>query len=95
MYRFNSGCTYSLIASSVALSSQQIARNPGYARLPASQSIFFGERGSESFAGYHLVDSGRHLQRAGMGVTAALGETRSAECVQQSEADCLEYERDR
>jgi hypothetical protein len=56
VYRFNSGRTYSLIASSVAVSSQQLARNPGYARLPASQSIFFGERGSESFASYHLVD---------------------------------------
>jgi hypothetical protein len=56
LYRFNSGRTYSLVASGVALSPQQIARNPGYARLPASQSIFFGARGSESFASYHLVD---------------------------------------
>jgi hypothetical protein len=56
LYRFNSGRTYSLVASGVALSAQQIARNPGYARLPTSQSIFFGSRGSESFAGYHLVD---------------------------------------
>jgi hypothetical protein len=56
LYRYNSGRTYSLVASGVALSPQQIARNPGYARLPASQSIFFGARGSESFAGYHLVD---------------------------------------
>ena len=40
----------------VPLSAQQIARNPGYARLPASQSIFFGARGSESFEGFHLVD---------------------------------------
>ena len=31
-------------------------RNPGYARPPTSQTIFFGERGSQSFAGYHLVD---------------------------------------
>jgi hypothetical protein len=56
LYRFNSGRTYSLIASGVALSAEQIARNPGYARLPASQSIFFGARGSESFEGFHLVD---------------------------------------
>jgi hypothetical protein len=56
LYRFNSGRTYSLVASGVPLSAAQIARNPGYARLPASQSIFFGPRGSESFAGYHLVD---------------------------------------
>jgi len=56
LYRYNSGRTYSLVASGVPLSSQQIARNPGYARLPTSQSIFFGARGSQSFEGYHLVD---------------------------------------
>ncbi len=56
LYRYNSGRTYSLVASGVALSVQQIARNPGYARLPTSQSLFFGERGSQSFEGYHLVD---------------------------------------
>jgi outer membrane receptor protein involved in Fe transport len=56
LYRFNSGRTYSLAATGVPLSAQQLARNPGYARLPASQSIFFGARGSESFKGYHLVD---------------------------------------
>ncbi|MEP6915901.1 MAG: TonB-dependent receptor [Acidobacteriota bacterium] len=57
LYRFNSGRTYSLVAGGVALSPQQIARNPGYARLPTSQSIFFGERGSQSFESYHLVDA--------------------------------------
>ena len=56
LYRFNSGRTYSLVAGGVPLSSQQIARNPGYARQPTSQSIFFGERGSQSFASYRLVD---------------------------------------
>ena len=56
LYRFNSGRTYSLVAAGVPLSAQQIARNPGYARPPTSQSIFFGERGSQSFASYHLVD---------------------------------------
>jgi hypothetical protein len=56
LYRYNSGRTYSLVAAGVPLSTQQIARNPGYARLPTSQSIFFGERGSQSFEGYHLVD---------------------------------------
>ena len=44
------------MAHGVALSAQQIARNPGYARLPTSQAIFFGARGSQSFEGYHLVD---------------------------------------
>jgi len=56
LYRYNSGRTYSLVAAGVPLSPQQIARNPGYARLPTSQSVFFGARGSQSFEGYHLVD---------------------------------------
>jgi hypothetical protein len=55
LYRFNSGRTYSLVAS-VPLSAQQIALNPGYARIPTSQTIYFGERGSQSYEGYHLVD---------------------------------------
>jgi len=33
----------------------QAARNPGYAGTPAQQ-IFFGERGSQSFEGFALVD---------------------------------------
>ena len=56
LYRYNSGRTYSLVASGVPLSAQQIARNPGYARVPTSQSLFFGDRGAESFEGFHLVD---------------------------------------
>jgi hypothetical protein len=63
MWRYNSALTYSLVANSVPLSAVQRARNPGYARLPGSgangsQSLFFGERGSEEFAGYGLVDLG-------------------------------------
>lgn len=56
LYRFNSGRTYSLVAAGVPFSAIQLARNPGYARLPGSQAVFFGERGSESFEGFHLVD---------------------------------------
>ncbi len=63
MWRYNSALTYSLAANSVPLSAIQRARNPGYARLPGSgtngsQTLFFGERGSEEFAGYGLVDLG-------------------------------------
>ncbi len=58
LYRYNSSRTYSLVASGVALSAQQVSRNPGYARLPTSQSIFFGARGSERFEDIHLVDLG-------------------------------------
>jgi len=61
MWRYNSALTYSLAANSVPLSAVQRARNPGYARLPGSgtngsQTLFFGERGSQEFAGYGLVD---------------------------------------
>lgn len=61
MWRYNSALTYSLVANSVPLSAVQRSRNPGYARLPGagangSQALFFAERGSETFAGYGLVD---------------------------------------
>ena len=63
MWRYNSALTYSLAANSVPLSAVQRSRNPGYARLPGSgtngsQTLFFSERGSETFAGYGLVDLG-------------------------------------
>ena len=63
MWRYNSALTYSLVANGVPLSAVQRSRNPGYARLPGSgtngsQSLFFGERGSQEFAGYGLVDLG-------------------------------------
>ena len=38
-----------------ALSTVQAARNPGYAGTP-TQQMFFGERGSQSFEGFALVD---------------------------------------
>lgn len=56
LYRFSSGRTYSLVAGAVALTPQQVALDPGYARLPASQPIFFGARGSQSFEGAQLFD---------------------------------------
>jgi hypothetical protein len=38
------------------VSAQQRANNPGYARVPTTQTVFFGPRGGEEFAGYGLVD---------------------------------------
>ncbi|HET7697911.1 MAG TPA: TonB-dependent receptor [Vicinamibacterales bacterium] len=55
MYRYNSARTFSYTAT-VPLSAQQIANDPGYARRPASQTLFFGERGAGSFSGFALVD---------------------------------------
>jgi hypothetical protein len=55
IYRYNSAKTYSLVLNGQPLSTVQAARNPGYAGTP-TQQIFFGERGSQSFKGYALVD---------------------------------------
>jgi len=58
IWRYNSAQSYSLFASAVPLSAVQLARNPGYARLPGGgvQTLYFGERGTEAFEGYGLVD---------------------------------------
>jgi hypothetical protein len=55
IYRYNSAKTYSLVLNGQPLSSVQAARNPGYAGTP-TQQVFFGDRGSQSFKGYALVD---------------------------------------
>jgi hypothetical protein len=55
LYRYNSGRRYSL-AAGAPVSAQQIARDPGYARRPTSQTVFFGARGSQQFEGFHLTD---------------------------------------
>ena len=57
LWRFDSGLTYSLVASTVPLSSQQRSRNPGYKNPPTHQSLFFGERGSQDFESVHLFDA--------------------------------------
>ena len=56
--RIDSGTTYSLFANGVPLSDVQLARDPGYAQLPGGgeQTLFFGERGSETFPGFALMD---------------------------------------
>ncbi len=55
IYRYNSARTYSLVLNGQPLSAVQTGRNPGYAGTP-TQQIFFGERGSQSFEGFALVD---------------------------------------
>jgi hypothetical protein len=55
MFRYNSAKTFSYVAP-VAMSAAQLANNPGYARTPTSQTLYFGARGAGSFAGYGLVD---------------------------------------
>ena len=57
IWRINSALTYSLGATAVGPSATQLAANPGYARAAAATAtLFFDERGSESFKGYGLLD---------------------------------------
>src|SRR5690606_9823463 len=55
LWRFNSARTYSLTAT-VPTSAIQRQRDPGYANPPQSQTLYFGERGSEFFESAHLFD---------------------------------------
>jgi hypothetical protein len=52
----NSGLTYSLRAGGVPLSEIQRTRLSSYVTRPASQTIYFAPRGSESFKGYAVFD---------------------------------------
>ena len=56
--RFESARSYDLIAANQPLTSIQAARlfAAGYPDRPPTQTIYFGERGSQSFKGYGLVD---------------------------------------
>jgi hypothetical protein len=55
VWRVNSGRSYSLAATGVPLSAVQAANNPGYSGVP-TQTLFFGERGSQFFKGFGLFD---------------------------------------
>jgi hypothetical protein len=55
LWRYNSAATFSLLAT-VPTSAIQLARNPGYARPPQSQPLFFADRGSEFYESTSLFD---------------------------------------
>ena len=59
LWRVDSGGVYSLAATSQALSATQrtILRNAGYPDAPGSSTVYFGERGSEEYPGYGLLDA--------------------------------------
>ena len=58
IWRYNSGQTYSLASSGVGLTARQqsILDELGYASGPTSQTLYYGERGTENFKGYGLLD---------------------------------------
>ncbi len=53
---YNSPITYSLAATNVPLTDTQAARNPGYAQVPATQTLYFGKRGSQQFKSWTTLD---------------------------------------
>jgi hypothetical protein len=59
LVRADSGLTYSLAAASVPLSGIQtnLLDAAGYPDAPSSQTVFFGDRGSQSFPGVALFDT--------------------------------------
>ena len=58
IWRYNSGHVYSLASSGVSLTDQQqaILDELGYASGPRTQTLYYGDRGSENFNGYGLLD---------------------------------------
>ncbi|OLC41147.1 MAG: hypothetical protein AUH43_25070 [Acidobacteria bacterium 13_1_40CM_65_14] len=60
VWRVNSPQVYSLLATNVPISTVELARNPGYPandiNAASSHDVFFGERGSQDFAGYGVLD---------------------------------------
>jgi hypothetical protein len=66
MWKYNSALTYSLFAANFPLTAPQRAAAiaAGYANAPngGGANLFFGERGSQSFEGYALVDIGANYQ---------------------------------
>jgi hypothetical protein len=58
LWRVDSGLAYSLAVRNVAPTATQraIAEAAGYVDSPGTAHVFYGERGSETFAGYGLLD---------------------------------------
>ena len=58
IWRYNSGQVHSLAAGGVELTARQeaILDELGYASGPTSQGLYYGERGTENFKGYGLLD---------------------------------------
>jgi outer membrane receptor protein involved in Fe transport len=56
LWRYDSALTHSFASANQEVTEIQLSRDPGYAQPPQLQTVFFGERGSGSFAGAHLFD---------------------------------------
>lgn len=58
LLRMESGQVFSYVATNVPLTATQEALLAGYPDAPSSQNVYFGERGSGTFAGYAVLDVG-------------------------------------
>jgi hypothetical protein len=56
LYSFDSGRPYSLAQAGFPYTNIQLSRDPGYANLPALETIFFGDRGSQRFPSQSRFD---------------------------------------
>ncbi len=56
LYSFDSGRPYSLSQSGFPYTTIQLGRDPGYANLPSTERIFFGDRGSQLFPSQSRFD---------------------------------------
>jgi hypothetical protein len=59
LWRLDSGRVFTLASRNQPLSTEQIGilERAGYPDTPATQSVYFGERGSQEFPGYGVVDA--------------------------------------
>ena len=57
LWRLQSGEVYSLRATGQGLTATQRALLTAYPNRPTSQTVFFGDRGSQDFLGYGLLDT--------------------------------------
>ena len=57
LYRYNSATPYSLVTNGEdEITPEQMALGAAYASLPPNQTVYFGERGSQMFAGFSVFD---------------------------------------
>jgi hypothetical protein len=54
--QYHSPLTYSLVATAVPLTPEQMALNPGYSAPPRNQTVYFGSRGSQEFKAWKTLD---------------------------------------
>jgi hypothetical protein len=57
LLRVESGQVYSLRATNQELTPTQVALLAAYPDAPSSQTVYFGERGSQTFPGYGVIDA--------------------------------------